>query len=84
MIVTLDRQPETFAWTGFRDWLRSDEMRGSNRVIVRVPDGEVQLEERCRLSPAWQPNVSMLFGGAVINYAPDSVDTGALAAGLRL
>jgi DNA polymerase I-like protein with 3'-5' exonuclease and polymerase domains len=84
VIVTLDRQPEVLAWTGFCGWLKSDEMTGNNRVIVRVPDGETELDIRCRLGPAWQPNVSLLFGGAVVNYAPDSVDTGALAAGLRL
>jgi hypothetical protein len=84
VIVTLERQPEVLAWTGFCGWLQSDEMAGSNRVIVRVPAGEVELDMRCKLDPAWQPNVSLLFGGAVVNYAPDSVDTGALAAGLSL
>jgi hypothetical protein len=84
VIVTLDRMPEAMAWVSFRNWLKSEEMAGSNRVIVRVPDGEAELEERCRLSPAWQPSVTLLFGGAAVNYAPDSVDTGALAAGLHL
>jgi DNA polymerase I-like protein with 3'-5' exonuclease and polymerase domains len=84
VIVTLEAMPDPVTWDAFRSWLQGPLSPGRNLVTVRTPDGEVTLPYRCTLSPAWQPNVTLMFGGAVVNYAPDDVDAAALAVGLTL
>jgi DNA polymerase I-like protein with 3'-5' exonuclease and polymerase domains len=84
VIVTLAAMPDAITWTAFTEWLREELAPGSNTVVVRTPEGEVTLPDLYKLSPAWQPNVTLLFGGAKVNYSPDDVDATALAAGLTL
>jgi DNA polymerase I-like protein with 3'-5' exonuclease and polymerase domains len=84
VIVTLDRMPEAMAWESFSALLRRELSPGPNEVLIRTPEGELLLPGQYRISPAWQPDISVLLGGATVTYAPDSVDTAALAAGLSL
>jgi DNA polymerase I-like protein with 3'-5' exonuclease and polymerase domains len=85
VIVTLPAMPSTETWTEFGRLLGS--RPGRHRVTVRTPEGEIQLGKGAAMfaiTPQWEPQVSVLFGGATVTYAPDSVDTAALAAGLSL
>ncbi len=57
---------------------------GGNEVVLRTPDGEVSLPGVSGLSPHYEPEVSVILGGAVVRYDEGSVDMAALAEGLRV
>lgn len=85
VIVTLPVMPSAETWAEFCRLLGA--RPGCSMVTVRTPEGETSLGNGAAvfaLTPQWEPQVSVLFGGAQVTYAPDSVDTAALASGLSL
>ena len=64
------------------EFLRS--LPGVNSVELQVPDAVHQVGFPCGLMPAHEAHVAVIFGGAVVHYDLDSVDAGALVAGLAL
>jgi hypothetical protein len=60
-------------------------MPGSDTVIVRVEGhDDITLAGGFSLGPQHSPQVSVIFGGAVVYYDLDSVDMRSLTAGLDI
>ncbi len=57
---------------------------GLNTLVMRTPDGEIEVSKATAIAPSMAAQVSLALGGAEVTYAPESVDTGALVSGLTL
>jgi DNA polymerase I-like protein with 3'-5' exonuclease and polymerase domains len=57
---------------------------GQNSVELQLPDGSVPVKFPCGLSPAYESHVALILGPVAVHYDADSVDAGALTAGLGL
>jgi DNA polymerase I-like protein with 3'-5' exonuclease and polymerase domains len=80
VVVQVHRAPTPGQFQKFREELRD----GPNTVVLRMPDGEAVLPHTYDLDPGQEPQVSIIFGGALMHYALDSVDMDALARDLEL
>jgi hypothetical protein len=81
VIISLTRMPTQDEFTVFA---RSfGQGTGQNEVLLSTPQGDL-LIARSLADPVYEPQIAMALGGAAVTYAPSSVDTSALAAGLRL
>lgn len=77
-------QPPSAEQAGRFMTLLSD-MPGTDAVILRVEDyPDLVVSHAARLGPQHGPQVAMIFGGALVYYALDSVDMASLASGLGL
>jgi hypothetical protein len=55
---------------------------GPNTVILRLPTGDVRSSFTTGLTPADEPLVSVILGGARVHYDAASVDLAALGEGV--
>jgi hypothetical protein len=82
VIITADDVPGTGDAQRLRALLAS--LPGPNTVILRVPDGEVQVSGTSGLGPEHEARVATVLPGALVCYDLDSVDRELLVKGLRL
>jgi DNA polymerase I-like protein with 3'-5' exonuclease and polymerase domains len=82
VIVVVGETPTRDQVVKFAEFLR--QLPGQNTVELHIPEGTVPVKAPCGLSPSYEPYVAVIFGKAAVHYDVDSVDTGALAAGLEL
>lgn len=57
---------------------------GLNTLVMRTPQGEVEVSKATAIAPSMAAQVSLVLGGAEVVYAPESVDTSALVSGLEM
>jgi DNA polymerase-1 len=82
LIVELGEMPLENEFERFREM--SFAKNGSNRLILRTPEGEAELNWTTGLSPDDRAEISMLFSGANVYWSPDSVDVKSMLGGLEL
>lgn len=82
VIVEVEDMPGLDAARRFLSLVRGTP--GPNTVEVRTQDEVFRLDERTGLGPGHEAQVRLIFGGALVHYDLDSVDTEALTRGLKL
>lgn len=82
VIITVEAMPETGPFQRFVSMMKEAGL-GKNPTFLQTPEGLVLIGDTV-LDPTWAPQVSVLFGGATVTWAPGSEDTASLAAGLEL
>jgi DNA polymerase I-like protein with 3'-5' exonuclease and polymerase domains len=82
VIVETREMPTVDQVARLAEFLRS--LPGPNSVELQVPDAVHQVGFPCGLTPAHEAQVAVILGSSVVHYDLDSVDAGALVAGLAL
>lgn len=80
VIIEIAGRPDGEAFR--RLCLFADSAPGPHTVVLRVPEGDITFGPPCGITPADEPDISLLLGGARVLYAPSSVDFGALSSGV--
>jgi len=81
VIISIEEMPQREAFGRLMAALAS--RPGQNEAVLRTPAGDFPLGSSA-VTPAWQPQVSMILGSVLVTYDLDSVDCSSLAAGLEL
>lgn len=83
LIVHITEMPDTVAWARFTQLCEANP--GSHGVTLLLPEhGEVPTGLSTALSPMASAWISVIFSGAEVFYAPESVDPAAVLSGLQL
>ncbi len=82
VIVVVRETPTRDQVTRLAEFMR--QLPGQNSVELHLPDGSVPVRSPCGLSPAYEPYVAVILGGAAVHYDADPADVGKLTADLEL
>lgn len=82
VVVQVEQMPAQDGWVGFRRFL--GEREGVDTVMLRTPEGDLELPERVDLGPADVARVSLMLGPTKIMYSEGSVRSDDLLQGLTL
>jgi DNA polymerase-1 len=80
ILVEILAMPDSHQYRRWLDLVAS--RQGSNTVILRTPQGDLEHDYESGLSPADQAEISLVLDGAVVTVEESSVDFSSLAAGL--
>lgn len=81
-VVTVTDMPTDVQWTHFETFL--SDRPGEDTVVLETPEGKLTLDGGYKLITGDQPTISLILGGATLNFVFDELDPDALIEGLIL
>lgn len=81
VIVSLSQMPDQVSFLSFARLAK--QTTGSNKVRLRTPDGLMELPFTTGLGVAEQPQISLIFSGASVEYEHRDVQSSVIGAGLK-
>jgi DNA polymerase I len=82
VIITVPDMPDETSYRRFLDLLL--QTPGPNKIILRTPEGDLELDIGTSITPAESSTVAMALAGATVTYAAADVDPAEVVAGLAL
>ncbi len=83
VVVELVKMPNNEAFMSFMKEVNNKP--GFNTLVIKTPEGELTLDDKpTSLSPADQPRISILLGGASVHFIAEDITPESIVGGLQL
>lgn len=80
--ITITEMPTEAQWVEFLEWLKT--RSGTTKVVLETPEGSLTFDERHHVDHDDQPHISLLLGGASLNFSAEHVDGDLVMSGIDL